>query len=81
MPAADASPQVVNFDAIGKYFCAKGGKALVPSKHFTSLNLCAFIQCNPGDEFHRHPQGISGSISGIRPRRPVCHDELVECLP
>jgi hypothetical protein len=43
--------QVVNFDAIGKYFCANGGKALVPTKHFTSLNLYAFMQCNPDDEF------------------------------
>jgi hypothetical protein len=43
--------QVVNFDAIGKYFLAQGGKALLPSKHFTSLNLCAFIQCKPGDKF------------------------------
>ena len=41
----------MNFDAIGKYFCGKGGEALVPPKHFTSLNLCAFIQRNPGDEF------------------------------
>jgi tetratricopeptide (TPR) repeat protein len=43
--------QLVNFDAIGKYFRARGGEALVPTKHFTSLNLCAFIQRNPGDEF------------------------------
>jgi tetratricopeptide (TPR) repeat protein len=43
--------QQVNFDAIGKYFHARGGDVLVPSKHFTSLNLCAFIQRNPGDEF------------------------------
>jgi hypothetical protein len=43
--------QLVNFDAIGKYFCGKGGQALLPSKHFTSLNLCAFIQRNPGDNF------------------------------
>ena len=43
--------QQVNFDAIGKYFRAKGGEALVPPKHFSSLNLCAFIQRNPGDEF------------------------------
>jgi Putative S-adenosyl-L-methionine-dependent methyltransferase len=43
--------QLVNFDAIGKYFRASGGEALVPAKHFTGLNLCAFIHRNPGDEF------------------------------
>jgi hypothetical protein len=59
--------QVVNFDAIGKYFCAMGGKALLPSKHFTSLNLCAFIQCNPGDEFTITQKAYQQSLTAFGP--------------
>ena len=33
--------QTVNLDAMGKYFEALGGEALVPQKHFTSLSVCA----------------------------------------
>lgn len=36
--------QQVNFDAIGKYFSAKGGRALLPEKHFSSLSICGFLQ-------------------------------------
>lgn len=43
--------QVVNFDAVAKYFRGKGGEALLPQKHFTSLNLCAFLQHHSGDHF------------------------------
>lgn len=35
--------QQVNFDAIAKYFIARGGKALLPDKHFSSLSICAFL--------------------------------------
>jgi hypothetical protein len=59
--------QVVNFDAIGKYFCAKGGQALVPHKHFTNLNLCAFIQCNPGDEFTATHQSYQEALAAFGP--------------
>jgi hypothetical protein len=59
--------QVVNFDAIGKYFCANGGKALLPSKHFTSLSLCAFIQCNPGDEFTATEQAYREASQAFGP--------------
>jgi tetratricopeptide (TPR) repeat protein len=34
----------VNFDAITKYFALTGGEALLPEKHSTSLNICAFLQ-------------------------------------
>lgn len=57
--------QQVNFDAIGKYFRGNGGDALVPAKHFTNLNLCAFIQHNPGEEFpatHRVYQQTSDAF-------------------
>lgn len=43
--------QLVNFDAIGKYFQSKGGEALLPQKHLTSLNLCAFLQYDLGEHF------------------------------
>src|SRR5258708_37092794 len=42
---------MVNFDAIGKYFEIIGGQALVPDKHSASLNICAFLQGRPGDQF------------------------------
>ena len=35
--------QMVNFDAISKYFAGIGGAALLPEKHFASLNICAFL--------------------------------------
>lgn len=43
--------QMVNFDAIGKYFVGLGGKAFKPDKHSTGLAICAFLQLRPGDEF------------------------------
>ena len=49
--AASCFSQMVNFDAIGKYFEADGGEALTPDKHFTSLNICAFLQGGRGDQF------------------------------
>lgn len=59
--------QQVNFDAIGKYFCGKGGEALVPSKHFTNLNLCAFIQRKPGDDFPTTRKAYEQAISAFGP--------------
>lgn len=59
--------QLVNFDALGKYFLGKGGEALVPSKHFTSLNLCAFIQRNPGDDFPATRKAYEQAISAFGP--------------
>jgi hypothetical protein len=59
--------QLVNFDAIGKYFCSKGGEALVPSKHFSSLNLCAFIQRNPGDKFPATHKAYQEAVAAFGP--------------
>ncbi len=42
---------MVNFDAIGKYFQAVGGDALLPDKHFAGVSLCAFLQHGPGQQF------------------------------
>lgn len=43
--------QMVNLDAIGKYIQATGGSALLPEKHSAGLNICAFLQGRPQDEF------------------------------
>jgi tetratricopeptide (TPR) repeat protein len=59
--------QQVNFDAIGKYFCSRGGKALLPSKHFASLNLCAFIQHNSGDEFPATRKAYQNAAAAFGP--------------
>ncbi len=57
----------MNFDAIGKYFCGKGGEALVPSRHFTNLNLCAFIQRNPGDKFPATGTAYRAALAAFGP--------------
>jgi tetratricopeptide (TPR) repeat protein len=59
--------QFVNFDAIGKYFRGKRGDALLPAKHFTNLNLCAFIQRNPGDEFPSTHKVYQQTINAFGP--------------
>ncbi|HEX3156178.1 MAG TPA: SAM-dependent methyltransferase, partial [Candidatus Angelobacter sp.] len=59
--------QLVNFDAIGKYFRGKGGDALVPAKHFTNLNLCAFIQHNAGEEFLATHRAYQQTINSFGP--------------
>jgi len=59
--------QLVNFDAIGKYFRSMGGETLVPAKHFTSLSLCAFIQRNPGDEFPGTRMAYQQAVAAFGP--------------
>jgi tetratricopeptide (TPR) repeat protein len=49
--SADCFSQMVNLDALGKYFQSTGGGALRPGKHHTGLSLCAFLQGRPGDTF------------------------------
>ncbi len=43
--------QMVNLDAIAKYFQAQGGAAMLPDKHSTGLNVCAFVQGRGSDRF------------------------------
>ena len=43
--------QLVNFDAIARYFYGIGGDALLPQKHFSSLSICAFIAHASEDKF------------------------------
>jgi Putative S-adenosyl-L-methionine-dependent methyltransferase len=49
--AVNCFSQMVNFDAIAKYFEATGGVALLPNKHSSSLDFCAFLQGPPGHQF------------------------------
>ncbi len=48
--APNCFSQMVNFDAIAKYFGATGGTALLPDKHFGSLGICGFLG-GPADDF------------------------------
>jgi hypothetical protein len=43
--------QMVNFDAIARYFQLLGGEALLPDKHYAGLWLCGFLQGRPGGQF------------------------------
>src|SRR5215471_6350368 len=62
----DCFSQMVNFHAIAKCFEAEGGQALLPDKHFSTLNICAFLKSRPGDAFpaaiaaYRQAQGAFG---------------------
>jgi tetratricopeptide (TPR) repeat protein len=65
--APNCFSQMVNFDAIGKYFNAQGGEALVPDKHAASLNICAFIQRRPGDQFPATKAGYQAELDAFGP--------------
>ncbi|MGZ4856354.1 MAG: hypothetical protein ACXVKH_14400 [Candidatus Angelobacter sp.] len=43
--------QLVNFDAIARYFYGIGGDALLPQKSFSSLSICAFLAHHSDDKF------------------------------
>ncbi|MGZ4842397.1 MAG: hypothetical protein ACXV5J_11670 [Candidatus Angelobacter sp.] len=43
--------QLVNFDAIARYFYGIGGDALLPQKRFSSLSICAFLAHHSDDKF------------------------------
>jgi hypothetical protein len=49
--SANCFSQMVNFDAIAKYFEASGGQAFLPEKHSSSLHICAFLAHQPGAQF------------------------------
>jgi hypothetical protein len=49
--SADCFSQMVNFDAIAKYFAATGGDTFLPDKDSSSLYICAFLQRQPGSSF------------------------------
>src|SRR5262249_51229304 len=47
---ANCFSQMVNFDAIGKYFQSVGGDALIPGKHSAGLNICAVLRGGSGGQ-------------------------------
>lgn len=49
--ASDCFSQMVNFDALGRYFEAMGGLALLPDKHMAGFDICGFLAHRPGDWF------------------------------
>jgi tetratricopeptide (TPR) repeat protein len=59
--------QTVNFDAITRYFYGLGGDWLLPQKHFSSLNICAFIARRPGDEFPVTRKSYEQALAGFGP--------------
>ena len=59
--------QTVNFDAITRYFYGLGGDWLLPQKHFSSLNICAFIARRPEDEFPATRKSYEHALAGFGP--------------
>jgi hypothetical protein len=59
--------QTVNFDAITRYFYGLGGDWLLPQKHFSSLNICAFLARLPGDEFPVTRKSYEQALAGFGP--------------
>lgn len=59
--------QTVNFDAITRYFYGLGGDWLLPQKHFSSLNICAFIARPPGQEFPATRKSYEQALAGFGP--------------
>jgi Tfp pilus assembly protein PilF len=59
--------QTVNFDAITRYFYGLGGDWLLPQKHFSNLNVCAFIARRPGDEFHETRKSYERALAEFGP--------------
>jgi tetratricopeptide (TPR) repeat protein len=49
--AANCFSQMVNFDAIGKYFEAGGGQILRPDKHTANFSICGFLASPAGEQF------------------------------
>jgi len=59
--------QLVNFDAIARYFRGKGGAALLPQKHFTTLNVCGFLQHHSGEDFPATRRAYHRAIDAFGP--------------
>lgn len=59
--------QQVNFDAFARHFWSIGGEALLPQKHFSALNICAFLQHPPGYEFPATRKAYTQAVAGFGP--------------
>jgi hypothetical protein len=58
--------QIVNFDAISRYYAYKGGESLLPQKHVNSLNICAFLE-RSGKDFPATRQAYREAVDGFGP--------------
>jgi tetratricopeptide (TPR) repeat protein len=58
---------MVNFHAVGKYFQAKGGAALLPEKHSASLSICAFLKGGQGSAFPATQAAYYEALSAFAP--------------
>ena len=58
---------MVNFHAISRCFAATGGLALLPTKHFSNLNICAFLQRRPQDAFAETTKAYRHAITAFGP--------------
>jgi tetratricopeptide (TPR) repeat protein len=58
---------MVNLDAMGKYFVDIGGEALLPEKHFASLNICAFLTGGKADKFPATAAAYREAQAGFGP--------------
>jgi SAM-dependent MidA family methyltransferase len=65
--SANCFSQMVNFDAIAKYFEASGGQAFLPEKQSSSLHICAFLERQPGAEFPALKARFEEARSAIGP--------------
>jgi tetratricopeptide (TPR) repeat protein len=65
--SANCFSQMVNFDAIAKYFEASGGEAFLPEKHSSSLHICAFLERHPGAQFPALKARFEEARSAIGP--------------
>jgi SAM-dependent MidA family methyltransferase len=65
--SANCFSQLVNFDAIAKYFEAAGGEAFLPEKQASSLHTCAFLQRRPEADFPATRARYQEASSAIGP--------------
>ena len=59
--------QIVNFDAIAKYFTGTGGLALLPDKHFSPLSICAFLSSPNHIDFAATTAAYRQAQAGVGP--------------
>jgi len=58
---------MVNFHAISRCFAATGGFALLPPKHFTTLNVCAFLAGGALAEYPRTAATYRQAVEAFGP--------------
>jgi tetratricopeptide (TPR) repeat protein len=58
---------MVNLHAIAQNFIAAGGLALVPARHFTNLNICAFLPNGKEAEFPALRRAYQQAINAFGP--------------